>query len=78
MKGKQKMNDLEFILTDAGINYNNISNEAKIFIKEKLIPHYEFSNNQIFGSTIFITHSKTQESRKLNAGNIVSMLKKLL
>lgn len=71
------MSDLEFILTNSNIDSNNITDGARKFIKEKLIPHYEFMSHPVFGSTAVICHSKTNEVRNFNAVDIVSLLKSI-
>lgn len=71
------MTDLEFILTNANIDSNNITDEARTFIKEVLIPYYEAVSNPVFGSTVVISHSQTNEIRNLNIAEIVSLLKSI-
>lgn len=71
------MNDLEFVLTDAGVNYPNIPENQILWIKEKLIPYYEFYTNSLNCKTHFIQHSKTKECRTFKGDDIISMLKNL-
>ena len=72
------MTNLEFVLTNANINTNNISEDEIKFIDETLIPQYESMSNPIFGSSIVISHRKTNEVRRLNVKEIVNSLKNFL
>lgn len=69
------MTDLEFILTNANIDPNNITDKARTFIKEVLIPYYEAVSNPVFGSTMVISNSQTNEVRTLDLKEIISLLK---
>ena len=71
------MTDLEFVLTNANIDSNNITDEARTFIKDVLIPYYEAVSNPVFGSEAVISHSQTNEVRKIALADIVSLLKSL-
>lgn len=71
------MTDFEFILTNAGIDADNITDEAKTFIKDVLIPYYEAVSNPVFGSEAIISHSQTNEVRKIDLSKIVTLLKSL-
>ena len=74
------MNDIEFILNDAGINskINELTEREKNFIKVKLIPHYEYLNNPVFGGYDNIFNTNVGEFRKIKVSDIVEGLKNLV
>lgn len=74
------MTDIEFILNDAGINnkINALTEREKKFIKEKLIPHYEYLNNPVFGGYDNIFNTNVGEFRKIKVSEIVEGLKNLV
>lgn len=73
------MNNIEFILNDAGITskINSLTNDEKKFIKEKLIKHYEFMRNPIFGNEHTIINEKTGEVKTLKTSEIAEIIEKL-
>ena len=74
------MNNIEFILNDAGITskINELTEREKKFIKVKLIPHYEFLNNPAFGGYDNIFNTNVGEFRKIKVADIVEGLKNLV
>ena len=74
------MNDIEFILNDAGITskINDLTEREKKFIKVKLIPHYEYLNNPVFGGYDNIFNPVMGEFRKIKIAEIIENLKNLV
>lgn len=70
------MSDLEFILSNFNIKYDNITERDAKWIKEVLIPHVECWSNPIFGNMI-MTNLFTQEVRAFNPNNLLKMLNNL-
>lgn len=72
------MTNLEFILSSCNINSEKIDEREKKFIKEVLIPHYEFYNQPWFPATSITLHCLTKEVRTINNAEMLAALKSLI
>lgn len=73
------MDNIEFIIQTSGINnkINYLTEREKKFIKVKLIPHYEYLSNPVFGNEHTIINEKTGEVKTLKTSEIAEIIEKL-
>lgn len=67
------MNDLEFILANAGIDFNDMTNDQIQWINKVLIPFWNRRKHSLLEHVI--VHPKTSEMRKYKPDYIASLLK---
>lgn len=72
------MTNLEFILSSCNINCEKIDEREKKFIKEVLIPHYEFYNQPWFPAAFTEVHTTTREVRKINVAEAINLLNSVI
>ena len=71
------MTDLEFILTNFRIDPKNITERDMKWIKNELIPHYEFYSQPFLPATSITLHTITKEVRTINNAEMLAALKAL-